>query len=151
MRPKSGWFLPILPVYSGFMPFCCQSLVFIQSLRCLLRVNSCFFKVLHLVDIIFKFLFFLIYLCSRRTWTNVCPCRLTFGYLMVTWRSCSWAVRPSTSRWADAPAEHHWWDGERLWWWRRKIRNSLSVFCPLCQQVLKCCLLAPRVLSSFTV
>lgn len=38
MRPEAGWVLQILFVYFGFLPCCCQSLVFIQSLRCLLRV-----------------------------------------------------------------------------------------------------------------
>lgn len=53
--------------------------------------------------------FLCIYVLNR-TWTNVCPCRPTSGYPTVTWRNCNWAARPSTSLWADAPAEHHWWD-----------------------------------------
>lgn len=113
VRPKAGWLLQILLVYSGFLPFSCQSLLFIQSSRCLLRVYSCFFRVLQHVDTVFKLgvlLFFLCIYVLNRTWTNVCPCRPTSGYPTVTWRNCNWAARPSTSLWADAPAEHHWWD-----------------------------------------
>lgn len=44
-----------------------------------------------------------------RTWTSVCPCRPTSGYLTATWRSCSWAAPPSTSLWAGVRVEHHWW------------------------------------------
>lgn len=69
VRPKAGWLLQILLVYSGFLPFSCQSLLFIQSSRCLLRVYSCFFRVLQHVDTVFKLgvlLFFYVFMC----WTG---------------------------------------------------------------------------------
>lgn len=69
------------------------------------------FILLRLCDIIFHFFLKEVscVLCVRRTWTNVCLCQLIFGYLTVTCRSCRWPARPSTSRWAVAPAERHWW------------------------------------------
>ena len=51
VSPEAGCVLQILFVYFGFLPCCCQSLVFIQSLRCLLRVypvSSGFYTVLRL-------------------------------------------------------------------------------------------------------
>lgn len=68
VRPKAGWLLQILLVYSGFLPFSCQSLLFIQSSRCLLRVYSCFFRVLQHVDTVFKLgvLLFFMYLCVEQ-------------------------------------------------------------------------------------
>ncbi len=66
MRPKAGWFLQILLVYSGFLPFCCQSLVFIESFRCFLRVYFCFLRVLRHIDTVFKLRSVVfIYLCVQ--------------------------------------------------------------------------------------
>lgn len=45
--------------------------------------------------------------CSR-TWTSACLCLLTSGSQTATWRSCSSAAHPLTSRSADAPAGHRW-------------------------------------------
>lgn len=52
---------------------------------------------------------FIFFHMHYRTWTSVCPCRPTSGYLTATWRSCSWAAPPSTSLWAGVRVEHHWW------------------------------------------
>lgn len=43
-----------------------------------------------------------------RTSTSACLCLLISEFLTVTWRSCSSAAHPSTSRSADAPAEPRW-------------------------------------------
>ncbi len=43
-----------------------------------------------------------------RTSTSACPFLLTSEFLTVTWRSCSSAAHPSTSRSADARAEPRW-------------------------------------------
>lgn len=47
------------------------------------------------------------YVCFR-TSTSACRCPLTSEFPTVTWRSCSSAAHPSTSRSADAPAEPRW-------------------------------------------
>lgn len=43
-----------------------------------------------------------------RTSTSACRCLLTSEFPTATWRSCSSAARPLTSRSADAPAEPRW-------------------------------------------
>lgn len=122
VRPKAGWFLQT--VYFGILPFCCQSSVFILSSRCLPRLYGCvagFYSTSSHLSCFFFFFIVFLYLCIHRTWTSVCPCRPTSGYLTVTWRNCSWAARPSTSRWADAPAEHRWWGGREGRGWEKEV------------------------------
>lgn len=92
--------------------------------RCWVSQNNIFCsviqKILSYLEAVFAALFphhsksgcslFLFPRMHYRTWTSVCPCRPTSGYLTATWRSCSWAAPPSISLWVDVRVGLHWWE-----------------------------------------